>query len=388
MSARFQNIRNLLNGLRTHLDTTENSHGMALRPRTKKATSALPPDASSDDDVIFVRESKANIKQQIQETNQPINEKHDPLHAESERRLYASQAPSLLFKAPQMFPENAQSSAPKKRKVSEPEVIVLETTPSPAPKKRKQSSPGHQSKSKTLKRKPLPPPPKECIICCEEYPVGSFPESPHLPNGKCKSSVCRACFEQHLENEVETKRWNAVGCPECSQGLEEPEMRQLALQSTYEQWLDKAAKSYNEATEDFRSCPSATCNWGCIFSTKADGNIFTCQLCSIRYCVVCEVIMHEDETCEAYQKRRETQDTAEEERRSETYLKKISKPCPKCGVNIDKISGCDHVTCSRSSCRHEFCWDCFAPFGGSAGISRRGNAAHKRHCKYHTLRLP
>ncbi|GAB1736557.1 hypothetical protein NU219Hw_g8186t1 [Hortaea werneckii] len=385
MSARSRNIMNLMNGLKTHLDTIENSHGMALRPRTKKASSALPPGVSSDDDVIFVSESTVN--QQPRETNQMVRKGHDPLHAAPERTSYASQAPSLLFKAPQSLPENAQSSAPKKRKVPEPEVIVLETTPSPAPKKRRPSSPGRQSKPKAIKRKPLPPPPRECIICCEEYPVNSFPESSHLSNGKCGNSVCRACFEQHLQNEVENKRWSEVQCPECSQGLEEPEIRQLAPQSTYEQWLDKAAKSYNEATEDFRSCPNANCSWGCFFSTKDDGNIFTCQLCSIRYCVVCEVNMHENETCEAYRKRRETQDTASEERQSEKYLKKISKPCPRCGVNIDKVSGCDHVTCSRSSCRHEFCWQCFAPFGGSEGISRRGNAAHRSSCRYHSARL-
>ncbi|KAI7284794.1 hypothetical protein KC345_g2044 [Hortaea werneckii] len=385
MSARLQNIMDLMNGLKTHLDTTVNSHGMALRPRTKKTSSTLPTNASSDDDVIFVRE--APVKQQMREANNPMEKEHAPLHAESETGSYVSKAPTLLFRAPQVLPDNAKSSTPKKRKVPEPEVIVLETTPSPAPKKRKQSPSGRQSKSKTIKRKPLPPPPKECIICCEEYPVGSFPESPHLPNGKCHSNVCRTCFEQHLQNEVENKRWNEVGCPECSQGLEEPEIRKLALQSTYEQWLDKAAKSYNEATEDFRSCPSATCNWGCFFSTADDGNIFTCQLCSIRYCVVCEVLMHEDETCEAYQKRRETQDTAKEERRSEKFLRKISKPCPKCGVNLDKYEGCDHVTCSRLSCRHEFCWECFAPFRGGAGVFRRGNAAHEQSCRYHSVRL-
>ncbi|KAI7223185.1 hypothetical protein KC333_g662 [Hortaea werneckii] len=344
MSARFQNIMNLMNALKTHLDTTENSHGMALRPRTKKTSSAPPPDASSDDDVIFVRESKAFVKQQTRETNQMIEKEHDPLYAEPGRTSYASQAPSLLFKAPQVLPEDARSSALKKRKVPEPEVIVLETTPSPAPKKRRQQSPGPESKSKAIKRKPLPPPPRECIICCEEYPVNSFPESPHLPNGKCENSVCRACFQQHLQNEVENKKWNEVHCPECSQGLEEPEIRQLALQSTYEQWLDKAAKSYNEATEDFRSCPNASCNWGCFFSTSADGNIFTCQLCRIRYCVVCEVNMHEDETCAAYQQRRATQDTAREERRSERYLKKISKPCPsglvRKGLNLGRRDIC------------------------------------------------
>ena len=244
MSARFQNIMNLMSALKTHLDTTENSDGMALRPRTKKASSAPPPDASSDDDVIFVRE--APVKQQTRETKQTTMEEHDPLQADPGRTSYTSQAPSLLFRAPQVLPENAKSSALKKRKVPEPEAIVVETTPSPAPKKRRQQSPGRQSKPKAVKQKPLHPPTRECIICCEEYPVNSFPESPHLANGNCQSSVCRTCFEQHLQNEVENKRWNEVGCPECSQGLEEPEMKRLALQSTYEQCALLTPNSYRQ----------------------------------------------------------------------------------------------------------------------------------------------
>jgi hypothetical protein len=70
-----------------------------------------------------------------------------------------------------------------------------------------------------------------------------------------------------------------------------------------DRWLDKAAKAYSENDEEFRSCPSAECTWGCFFSTKEDGNIFTCHVCKYRYRVVCEVRMHEDETCAAYQER-------------------------------------------------------------------------------------
>lgn len=39
-------------------------------------------------------------------------------------------------------------------------------------------------------------------------------------------------------------------------------------------------------------------------------------------------------------------------------------------------------------CKHEFCWVCFASYLGSRGIHRRGNAAHKSSCRYHSGRLP
>lgn len=63
--------------------------------------------------------------------------------------------------------------------------------------------------------------------------------------------------------------------------------------------------------------------------------------------------MHEGETCADYQgreaegrareelKRRQVQENAE----SEAYVGTIAKPCPKCGRQLDKYDGCDHVTC-------------------------------------------
>lgn len=32
------------------------------------------------------------------------------------------------------------------------------------------------------------------------------------------------------------------------------------------------------------------------------------------------------------------------------------KNCPKCGVIIEKVGGCTHMTCRK--CKHEFCWVC------------------------------
>jgi hypothetical protein len=41
-----------------------------------------------------------------------------------------------------------------------------------------------------------------------------------------------------------------------------------------------------------------------------------------------------------------------------------AKPCPKCGVNIEKQGGCDHMTCRK--CHHNFCWQCLVPFTPNA----------------------
>ena len=112
-------------------------------------------------------------------------------------------------------------------------------------------------------------------------------------------------------------------------------------------WLDKVAKACREGDEEFRACPKGDCNWGCFFSTKDDGNIFTCQVCEYRYCVVCETTMHEGETCEQYKQRLKR--TKEKEARNEEAtmktIRRTTKPCPNCREPIEKNDGCDHMKC-------------------------------------------
>ncbi|KAK5118180.1 hypothetical protein LTR85_008160 [Meristemomyces frigidus] len=280
----------------------------------------------------------------------------------------------------------AQVKAPREEPIalsSDSDVIFVKSVEKPSSKKRplELTDDEHQAPQPKKQR----PTKKECIICCEERSNSHFPALCDGP--ECAHEVCSRCWRKHLAAETESKAWNDIKCPECTKVLQDAEIEVLASEKTYMIWLDKAAKSCTEANEEFRSCPSATCNWGCFLSTREDGNIFNCQKCQFKYCIICEVRMHDGETCATYQKRLKTQDRGKVDQLSAKAIKKISKPCPKCGVSINKISGCDHITCSRTTCKHEWCWRCFASYGGANGIHRQGNGSHERTCKYHTSRL-
>lgn len=111
-------------------------------------------------------------------------------------------------------------------------------------------------------------------------------------------------------------------------------------------WLDKAAKACSEGQADYLPCPSATCDFGCFFS----GNIFICRKCDLSWCVSCSVPMHEGETCTDYKDRIENGDArrsrqALEDAATQEEVTRKSKPCPGCGIRIQKKNGCDHMTC-------------------------------------------
>ncbi|CAF1442892.1 unnamed protein product [Adineta steineri] len=63
-----------------------------------------------------------------------------------------------------------------------------------------------------------------------------------------------------------------------------------------------------------------------------------------------------------------------------TWLKKNSKKCPKCHSYIEKISGCDHMTCKK--CQHEFCWECFSDY---KKIQKDGLNNHMNTCSHYRL---
>lgn len=66
-----------------------------------------------------------------------------------------------------------------------------------------------------------------------------------------------------------------------------------------------------------------------------------------RYCLACEVPFHEEQTCDNYQAEvKRAKRRNKDEKKSLEAVKKLSRPCPGpgCGINIDKYTGCDHVT--------------------------------------------
>jgi len=178
--------------------------------------------SSDDDEVQFLGSQPAKKKRAYEE----LDELPD--------------APPLKKQKSGLFKPQKQPSSKKRRSIEldeQPNEPSLGNSNTELPKARKKLP------KKTRKLK-LPDqtksgrkhPVKECIICCEELPTYHFPgEAPHKPGQECNSSVCFSCFEQHLQNEVDSKKWNEIKCPECAQVLEEQEIKALALEATYMQ---------------------------------------------------------------------------------------------------------------------------------------------------------
>lgn len=96
---------------------------------------------------------------------------------------------------------------------------------------------------------------------------------------------------------------------------------------------------------DFHWCLNTTCTSGQIHTQDSSNPILTCFSCGYKTCATHNVKWHQNETCEQYDYRISGRRARDEEQANERIIKRTTKNCPGCKANIEKIDGCDHMTC-------------------------------------------
>lgn len=200
----------------------------------------------------------------------------------------------------------------------------------------------------------------------------------HIPE------TCASCYAEWITTQLRNHGWGSVKCPgsSCRVMLSYHHIRRLATPDTfrkYDSWCARKTLSENPA---FRWCLSSTCGSGQIHDSGEEGNIFTCAACSYKVCTIHNVKWHEGQTCEEFDNLSRVERAREIASVQEITSSSTKCPGPGCAYNIEKVEGCDHMTCSQ--CRYEFCWICLADY---ALIRKKGNSGHGKDCKYNSLRL-
>ncbi|KAH7322121.1 hypothetical protein B0J17DRAFT_251345 [Rhizoctonia solani] len=214
-----------------------------------------------------------------------------------------------------------------------------------------------------------PPAPVVCEICLETRDlVSSTSLCTHHP------MVCASCLGEYLSHAIRVEGLTTFVCPavRCEQLLGYGDVvKHIAGDA---ECLDRfnalITQRELERHADFRWCTNPTCGQGQIYSEG--GPIITCDHCHTQSCFFHKVPWHQGLTCEEYTVERE-------HNANEEYLTTHTKPCPSptCGRPIEKVSGCDHMTCR---CRHRFCWSCMADY---SQILQHGTHRHDPSCRHY-----
>lgn len=190
-----------------------------------------------------------------------------------------------------------------------------------------------------------------CCFCEIEDPV-------HL---SCGHVYCGDCFVQMCVSEMTSTQGFHIQCIKttdsdgsaCKKTFSLSEIQQHLPSETFEEVLDKSFESYiTRHPTDFAYCPSPDCDQIYRIASPDFGhpNIFTCKKCLKSTCTRCHK-SHPGKPCPGSKASSVLSDKIKEDLGI--------KACPKCARLMEKIDGCNHVTCK---CGAHVCWVCLASF--------------------------
>jgi len=201
--------------------------------------------------------------------------------------------------------------------------------------------------------------PGECPICCED----SVPPSELFIFSECIHQYCRECLQGYFTNCINDGKVLDITCPApgCTTAIEYQHVRTVVTQDIFVKYEEFAFIASLNADPSVKWCPKP----GCGNAIIGDPDNPRCQCtnpeCRYEFCFLCSEPWHADATCEEYQQWKV--DNGLTDSKFSNWAKKNTKKCPRCKTMIEKIAGCNHMTCSN--CKYEFCWLCSGKYSSN-----------------------
>ncbi|EFH57122.1 hypothetical protein ARALYDRAFT_901526 [Arabidopsis lyrata subsp. lyrata] len=196
-----------------------------------------------------------------------------------------------------------------------------------------------------------------CAICWEEF---SAPEMFEVAG--CLHSFCLDCMRNSIA--VSLGQWGtAVKCPGfgCNSVLLAKDCHNIANHDQIALMIQREEEDKIHVL-DRVYCPNPTCSFlmskGSLGASQTQTGASKCLKCSFTFCIKCNTKWHAKMTCVEFLKSKDykkSQDALFEAASRTLGWKK----CQNCQSTVERIEGCNHITCSR--CKHEFCYTCGAP---------------------------
>ncbi|XDV31810.1 hypothetical protein PO909_002763 [Leuciscus waleckii] len=212
-----------------------------------------------------------------------------------------------------------------------------------------------------------------CGICFSEN-LGSN----SLLFKECQHVFCKTCVKEYFQIQIKDGKVQSLTCPEpeCMSLASPAQVKLLVGEDEFARYDRLLLQSSLDRMADIVYCPRMSCCMAVMI--EPDTNMGICPSCRFAFCTLCKRAYHPLSLCKEEERRRlrakylaareeekkqlemsyEMQQIqrATEDLLSEDWVKDNSKSCPSCRINIQKIMGCNKMTCS--SCSQYFCWIC------------------------------
>ena len=198
-----------------------------------------------------------------------------------------------------------------------------------------------------------------CIFCIEEFNINEIVN----PKLECNKHIHGKCFATYIEEELNNNRF-PIKCPICQKEDRHEINYKILLdclllndKDNLSKKLEAVSLNYLAVTnpESVTFCPTPGCNY-IVYYDRNEYHL-NCPLCMKSYCLKCKTEWHKDLTCEEYQYqiRKKDEEVINDQKFGDYLRGNNCKQCPRCKRWVEKIDGCDHITCP---CGTHFCYNC------------------------------
>ena len=201
----------------------------------------------------------------------------------------------------------------------------------------------------------------DCQSCYMPLPEGDDWDS----LGCCAARYCHECLRLLVTTSVESKQF-PIRCVVCDEPVPLLKLQDLVghfLTGDMAQLLVAALDPYvNRHMDELGYCHRPYCDGLVLKAPTA----WLCGVCSVRQCPKCQQQYHKAISCQEFEEKKSI---------AEWFAGSTErKKCPKCGMGIEKIEGCNRVTCT--ACDVSICWVCLAHYPTSHEVYQHLNKVH------------
>ncbi|CCM05342.1 uncharacterized protein FIBRA_07556 [Fibroporia radiculosa] len=194
-----------------------------------------------------------------------------------------------------------------------------------------------------------------CPICYDDVSIPF-----HLG---CGHTYCTACLRHFLVSAVDSTNF-PLTCmgdeAKCGVPIAIPTIQKFLPLASFNRLLEVVFATHVAThPQDFKYCKTPDCNQIYRSTNPTVVRALQCPSCFSTVCASCHEDAHQGLSCAEYKAR---SDPAEQERLNDEWIAKQGgcvKRCPECRVPIEKVDGCNHMSCK---CGAHICWRCMGIF--------------------------
>ncbi|XP_060747342.1 E3 ubiquitin-protein ligase RNF14 [Tachysurus vachellii] len=200
---------------------------------------------------------------------------------------------------------------------------------------------------------------------------------------ECQHVHCRDCVREFFQVQIRDGKVQCLTCPEpeCTSVATPSQVKLLVEADEFARYDRLLLQNSLDLMADVVYCPRTSCCMAVLLEPNSTMGL--CPSCQYVFCILCKHAYHGLSHCipsvdglhnlpEEYLAASEEEkkfleqrfgkkviQRAVEESFSMKWLDENSKNCPRCNMHIQKMQGCNKMTCT--SCHQFFCWLCLTP---------------------------